>query len=306
MDDLADTDSKHSEPWADDGNLILIAEGEEFRVHRSILCSYSQIFKDMFHSSSAEELVDDCPIVHLSDTVDDVRHVLKALYDRSYCVAGSPQLPLDVIGAFLRLGKKYEISCLYLEAKDRLVGDFPSTLENHDQIATLGCRIEGFNSAIIFRVINLAREGDVQIILPAAMRHCSLFVPPEDILISPRNSSTSLTDADRQACVIAASILQTMTATTYSWLDPKTPTSPYCQGHKKCSQSKQALLATLWFPSAQKDPHAPWNAEWEKGLCTDCARNAKASHNTKRKEAWQALPSVFKLPEWDELLSRCQ
>lgn len=75
----------HLDPWKDDGNIVLAAQGKCFRVHRSILCAYSEVFKDMFacsHLNEAEEFIEQCPVIHLHDAASDVQILLKALYDR--------------------------------------------------------------------------------------------------------------------------------------------------------------------------------------------------------------------------------
>ena len=75
-----------SDPWLDDGNIIIAVQGKHFRVHRSVLRSYSEVFRDMFaipHSHDVEkEIIDGCPVVHLQDSSADVEIMLKALYDR--------------------------------------------------------------------------------------------------------------------------------------------------------------------------------------------------------------------------------
>jgi BTB/POZ domain len=72
------------DPWLDDGNIILQAESTRFRVLRSILSASSSVFRDMFSlpQPENENAVDGCPVVHVSDTADDLHHVLKALFDR--------------------------------------------------------------------------------------------------------------------------------------------------------------------------------------------------------------------------------
>lgn len=75
-----------SDIWYEDGNVILQAEGTQFKVHKSILAQSSSVFKDMFSfpqpPSVGTELVEGCPIVHLSDSAKDVNYVLQALFQR--------------------------------------------------------------------------------------------------------------------------------------------------------------------------------------------------------------------------------
>jgi hypothetical protein len=72
------------EPWFNDGNIVIWAENTQFRVHRGVLSQHSVIFKDMFSlaaPAAGAEVVDDCPVVQLSDTAVDVQHVLNAIYE---------------------------------------------------------------------------------------------------------------------------------------------------------------------------------------------------------------------------------
>lgn len=85
-DDSESSTVKYSEPWFDDGNVILEAEQTQFKVYRGILCENSQIFRDMFaipqSPTSHDKMQDGCPVVQLSDCANEVRHVLKALCQR--------------------------------------------------------------------------------------------------------------------------------------------------------------------------------------------------------------------------------
>lgn len=84
-------ESDRLDPWIEDGNIVLVVEGKYFRVHRSILSSYSEVFKGMFDvfdrpetagSEGEKELIEECPVIHLHDAATDVQIVLKAMYDR--------------------------------------------------------------------------------------------------------------------------------------------------------------------------------------------------------------------------------
>jgi hypothetical protein len=79
-----------SELWFDDGSIILETQGlMQFRVHRSILSAHSQIFKDMLavpQPPMSEDVIEGCPVVRLTDSAEDWKHVLQALYERRYCM----------------------------------------------------------------------------------------------------------------------------------------------------------------------------------------------------------------------------
>lgn len=84
-----------SDVWYDDGNIILqTGKGTpdepftQFRVYKGFLATKSSVFRDMLvvAESSAEEMVDACPIVQLDDDKEELSHVLRALHMDTRCV----------------------------------------------------------------------------------------------------------------------------------------------------------------------------------------------------------------------------
>lgn len=80
---------KDEELWIPDGNIILLCGGHAFKIHEGVLALNSVVFRDMFKvatcSASFDQSAQECQIVHLDDNVDDIKHILKALYHRE-CV----------------------------------------------------------------------------------------------------------------------------------------------------------------------------------------------------------------------------
>ena len=75
-------DWKRSEEfWIPDGNVVLIAGDTAFRVYRGLLAMQSTVFADLFASSSpmAEESYDDCPLIRLTDSPQEVAQLLRIL-----------------------------------------------------------------------------------------------------------------------------------------------------------------------------------------------------------------------------------
>ena len=74
----------HDDLWFEDGNIVLITSNMGFRVHQSILSRHSHVFRDMLTipQPSDELKVEDCPVVHLSDSGEDIQYFVNALYDR--------------------------------------------------------------------------------------------------------------------------------------------------------------------------------------------------------------------------------
>lgn len=84
---------RHDQHWFEDGNIILLAGNVAFKVHRSLLCRHSQVFKDLFELSqpSDEEEMEGVPAVSLHDSP----HELSDLLDMIYNGARSVFYPFD-------------------------------------------------------------------------------------------------------------------------------------------------------------------------------------------------------------------
>lgn len=72
---------RDAEFWLDDGNLVLIARNTGFRIYRGLLAAQSEVFRDMFASSSPStgECHNGCPVVYMSDSPEDLRRLLRVI-----------------------------------------------------------------------------------------------------------------------------------------------------------------------------------------------------------------------------------
>ena len=78
---------RDSEVWFEDGNVVVIAQNTAFRFHKSVLSLHSPVFRDLFSvpqpspaGGKAEELLEGCSVVRVSDTSYDFRELLRAIY----------------------------------------------------------------------------------------------------------------------------------------------------------------------------------------------------------------------------------
>ena len=78
---MASKFEKDGEFWFEDGSIILVARNVGFRVFRSLLAAQSPVLADMFSNPSRkiEGSSEGCPVVHLSDSPEDLRHLLRIL-----------------------------------------------------------------------------------------------------------------------------------------------------------------------------------------------------------------------------------
>lgn len=78
---------RDEEFWFEDGSVILVARNMEFRVYMRVLADHSPVFADMFSlpqppRPAPSPAADECPIVHLADSPEDLRHILRVLLPR--------------------------------------------------------------------------------------------------------------------------------------------------------------------------------------------------------------------------------
>ncbi|KAL4246536.1 hypothetical protein ABKN59_009966 [Abortiporus biennis] len=124
--------TKCEEFWFDDGNIVLVARNTSFRVHKGFLRRQSPVFNDILNlPQSPDETsgaqIEACPIVQLSDSREDIHHMLSVLYDGGNKYFGSKTaLPFATVSSMLTMGMKYQIDKLSQEAISRLNVCFPT------------------------------------------------------------------------------------------------------------------------------------------------------------------------------------
>ena len=69
--------------WFADGNTVLIAGGVAFKVHLGVLVRHCSVFKDIFATPQPAdaERYQDCPVVRLYDSPEDLTQFLITMYD---------------------------------------------------------------------------------------------------------------------------------------------------------------------------------------------------------------------------------
>ncbi|KAH6907598.1 hypothetical protein BKA70DRAFT_1283490 [Coprinopsis sp. MPI-PUGE-AT-0042] len=115
--------------WFEDGNLVLQAEGTQFKIHKGLLARHSVVLRDMLSlpqppQHAMDDVVEGCPVVCLSDKARHWSAVLGALYD-GHEQFSDEALPFSLVDAMLRLGHKYEFESLKESASQRLSKQFP-------------------------------------------------------------------------------------------------------------------------------------------------------------------------------------
>jgi hypothetical protein len=212
-----------------------------------------------------------------------------------------------VVVAFLRLGTKYNIHDLRKDAIERLEYEFPSSLAHMDdrQFDMINLHEEGIYGYV--DAVNLARETNLLNILPVALWECINFAGGLDMILAGHErqdgSITRLSGEDQRICLSAwGRIVWLQNNTNYSWGSRE---FSGCENHLECAYRRLWLMADLGVRSAEPGCHSlfcQWDTTWEEHMCIPCAKQAKISHNVGRNYAWDRLPVMFDLPEWDQLV----
>ena len=188
--------------WYADGNVVLQAEDTQFRVHRLLLSLHSEIMKGCFDCPQPvdNELVEGCPVIHLTDSAKDIDILCGLLYGvyqwvfpfsklcsslthcfflLFYTSTDDDIIDFDYLTAMIRLGRKYDFSRFKNKALKYIKQLFPRNLKEwlavHNDNSLLTEIIDS-SEGFLLHVINLAYENDIPSILPAAiiclcMRH---------------------------------------------------------------------------------------------------------------------------------------
>ncbi|KAI0782147.1 hypothetical protein C8Q75DRAFT_788502 [Abortiporus biennis] len=184
---------RHPQYYFPDGNVVLVAGNIAFRVHGSVLSLHSNVFRDMLgipRPADDNYLYDECPIMPLLDTVEEVRAMLSALYDS---ISQEDVLYHSRMLQPLRLEIKYEFDKLRDESVHRFEECFPKSLSSFEKLA-LESSLPGLSSEEdedteaggnipiqfsdveeIISIIPLARNCNLPSILPQVFYICAQY-----------------------------------------------------------------------------------------------------------------------------------
>ncbi|KAJ6589870.1 hypothetical protein DFH09DRAFT_1026995 [Mycena vulgaris] len=298
-----------SEIWHNDGSVVLQAENTQFRVHWSVLSLHSPFFRDMqgLPQPPDQPSIDGCPVIELPDGVQDVEHLLKALYNPA--LFNQTALPFPYIASFVRLGRKYDFKDLFDIGVERLAYENPSSLEAYDAL-TANCKDKQYSTTrILYQrglcldTLTLACENKLFALLPCAYFRASKY-PLLTIFngISRADGTTAaLSATDQRICALGRDkILQTQCApgNTFGWLASWTPSADAdCLDPVKCTKWRDQLLSVLLVTSTVW----AFATNLQKNGCAVCEQRVDEGMMEGRANMWASLPAIFNLPPWNEL-----
>ncbi|KAF7296530.1 BTB domain-containing protein [Mycena chlorophos] len=295
--------TRSSEYFFDDGNIILQVESTQFRLHKTVLAMHSTVFRDMFTVPlpADEPLVDNCAVVVLSgDSPEDWNHLLSAMYPIR---STHEKQTVEFVCALLRLSTKYDIPEFRRQWLARLHEELPTTLAEYDSGA--GWKyivVAGDNShCVLASLIDLAREIGIHSILPLTL----YSLVWDDVLVAPATGTNKLNLSDQAAYLRGQlRLLRLSSTTTMRWLEPEEPLVP-CATCSSESRPDCSRVVEDFRKRCTSEISAGVFASWTElavdGLCDACEEAARTVYEEGRVECWKQLPSIFDLPDWEEL-----
>ncbi|KAM5537289.1 hypothetical protein V8D89_009019 [Ganoderma adspersum] len=304
---------RDAEFWISDGTIILVAQNVEFRFYRALLTDHSPVFKAMFAGQHPTRVVPideqqsiGCPVIQLTDSPQDLRHILRAYVSGThpgFLEAVEPSF--DEISACIRLGRKYELKALYGHAREFLEHHYPSDFKTWTQAKYWGPEHWPANAAV--GVVNLARLIDEPSLLPTALLTCIYM--KEDIMQGfEREDGTRETLAldDIGRCFRASGgIRQATIAAVVRTLRDKACTA--CKTQDKCigalRRALQGLDKVHWLMTYCPIRLAPdhlLEGQAKLGTCADCTSMVKRRSRRERAALWARLPEFMEVdvPGW--------
>ncbi|PIL26465.1 hypothetical protein GSI_12223 [Ganoderma sinense ZZ0214-1] len=296
----------HEEFWFDDGSIVLIAQQKTgFRVYRALLTAQSTIFADMFTSSSpsAEEMIEGCPVVHLSDTPEDIAHLLRVLLPKSQRLLYSRKsiLSFHQLSAIIRLSHKYHVQDVLDQAVEYLQTHFTSTFDAWTSNTAL--RVPLFSARHAIGVVNLARLIDRPALLPIAFYRCAQL--GGDVVSGYRREDKTveyLRRRDLRRCIDGRNELAEQAASVLAEVFGNAYPCDACVRRERCAIALLNLSARMVADEfvSEVDVLTSWAGrieEWAEDLdlCEPCRRAVITQDRRARRQVWDDLPTIFGL-----------
>ncbi|TCD60221.1 hypothetical protein EIP91_010529 [Steccherinum ochraceum] len=290
--------------WLRDGNVILVAEKIAFRVHQSVLERKSVVFQDMFGVPQPEnvETLEECPLVHVSDAAEDIKHMLSVLYDGDRFLNLQSNISMKMVFALLQLGIKYQIDYLRDEAISVIKFVYPPSYDEYMENNAERVTEQSYADDAI-AVINLAWKHGLHSLLPSAFFVCALMSNQELAEATGRQGLTKLSPNDLRRCLDGREILQTRYHDRYHPLDCVI-VSEFCLNPEDCDwEVRDTWSHDAWDCTTsilEFDFDIMKELDWIKAahLCEACRTHYEYADQEARKDMYNDLAVIFGLEKF--------
>ncbi|EJF57995.1 hypothetical protein DICSQDRAFT_110900 [Dichomitus squalens LYAD-421 SS1] len=121
--------------WLSNGNIVVLAGNVAFRVHKSTLALRSSVFQVIFSLPAAPDAlaedIEGCPVLHASDSSDDIGRLFKILCCGKNYYYRQDELvvvELGVLVSLIRMVHKYDFKDVLDDALSRLKKYLPKSI----------------------------------------------------------------------------------------------------------------------------------------------------------------------------------
>ncbi|KAH9930974.1 uncharacterized protein B0H18DRAFT_120286 [Fomitopsis serialis] len=189
---------RDEELWFLDGSIVLVAERRAFRVYHGILLRESTVFSGLLSLPQPDDVngIDGCPLVKLSDSADDLRHLLRFLFNRRYLMPAGEPIAFSAAAALVQLGHKYQLDIAEAEGLRLLKTVFTTSFRDQPDIIYRSFDSSGRQQTVqsvvryqdrdAITAVNLARLTGEWSILPTAFYLCCQLKAETLVLGNPR------------------------------------------------------------------------------------------------------------------------
>ncbi|KAM5536124.1 hypothetical protein V8D89_010223, partial [Ganoderma adspersum] len=300
--------SRDEELWLDDGNIVLVAGDTMFKVYRGLLAAQSPIFGDMFAvaSSSRGAHFGDVPTVRLTDSPEDLKHLLRALVPNNQRSVFKSQLgdfTIHQLSALIRLAHKYQIEDVQKQAVAALRISYPSDWQAWEKRDTQRVIAAAAVSSAI-EVMSLARLVDEPKMLPSAFYTCSLAGGLiVDGWCREDGSVQTLANDDLKRVINGYGVLHQRAPLMLSRVfdvDPALGAVRFPGGHCHApltraylQEAKVCKLIAFKLLHSWRGIINQWATKYV--FCEVCAKLMEERSTVERRALWDALPAMFGL-----------
>ncbi|KAI0676526.1 hypothetical protein C8Q78DRAFT_953454, partial [Trametes maxima] len=290
-----------TEFWLSDGNLILVAGDTAFKVYKGLLAMQSTVFSDMLVAANpqASEVFDDHPVVRLSDSPQDLRHLLRILVPaKTLHVSEEQGYNFDQLFALVRLAHKYGIEDVEEQALTHLKLYFTCKFDVWET-QKLRFTVEPAHGIGVVQLARLTNNLDM---LPVALYTCArLGGSITEGWVREDGTVEHLTSQDLQRCIAGFGALRSdVFPTIFNATD--FPPPPERLSNSMCLRELQFLRADemtrICVASAGglDTLHEDINRTLDGfAICAACRALFLRRHEIERARIWSRLPDMFGL-----------
>ncbi|KAH8827717.1 hypothetical protein DL96DRAFT_1600055 [Flagelloscypha sp. PMI_526] len=299
----------------EDGNLILQAENQVFKIYRGILAAQSSVFRDILSTPqprkrrSDPSFMDGASVVQVQDSPEDLKYFLKAVFHSQFFPPVPYRTTTPILVGILRLSTKYDVPSLRTRALQHLATAFPTSLDRLSLNESDGWTFDIVDTAQRLTLTQVAYEVGALWALPIGLHKLSFLLPFDDLF---DGNLASLREDHRRICLRVHNLHSHHCYSLTTFLvAPNATNTPYqhCTSPDSCSLSRYMWLSNIQrlvlLSEPRINPFYIWGDHfWQPyriGMCQACVEKDMQTWEIEVKRLWDNMPKLMGLPPWEEL-----